>query len=72
MDSLGETLENIGLSQEIQKGLAANLQKKPDFKALEGETAPALREGREVLGALGASVDAVVDAPPLADESGER
>ena len=29
MDSLGETLENIGLSQEIQKGLAANLQKKP-------------------------------------------
>ena len=31
MDSLGETLENIGLSQEIQKGLAANLQKKPDF-----------------------------------------
>merc|ERR1719453_3020105 len=31
MDAIGETLENVGLAQEIQKGLAAGLQTKPAF-----------------------------------------
>jgi len=31
MDQLGETLENVGLAQEIQNGLAKNLQQKPAF-----------------------------------------
>jgi len=34
MEGLAETIENVGLAQEIQKGLAPSLQKKPDFNAL--------------------------------------
>jgi len=37
MDGLAETVENVGLAQEIQKGLAASLQKPPKFKEWQGE-----------------------------------
>ena len=29
MDALGETIQNVGLAQEIQNGLAKNMQKEP-------------------------------------------
>ena len=35
MEGLAETIENVGLAQEIQKGLAPSLQKKPDFAACQ-------------------------------------
>lgn len=37
MDGLAETVENVGLAQEIQKGLASSLQKPPNFKAWQAE-----------------------------------
>lgn len=37
MDGLAEAVENVGLAQEIQKGLAASLQKPPNFKAWQSE-----------------------------------
>lgn len=37
MDGLAETVENVGLAQEIQKGLASGLQKPPKFKEWQGE-----------------------------------
>jgi len=38
MEALGETMENIGLAQEIQKGLAPNLQKPPKWADFQGES----------------------------------
>ena len=38
MDQLGETIENVGLAQEIQKGLAGSLQKPPKWQEIEAET----------------------------------
>ena len=38
MEGLAETIENVGLAQEIQKGLAPSLQKKPDWAALQPKT----------------------------------
>ena len=38
MEGLAETIENVGLAQEIQKGLAPSLQKKPDWAGLQPKT----------------------------------
>lgn len=37
MDAIGETIENVGLAQEIQKGLANNLQKPPKWAEFQGD-----------------------------------
>jgi len=37
MDGLAESVENVGLAQEIQKGLSASLQKPPKFKDWQPE-----------------------------------
>lgn len=37
MDAIGEAVENVGLAQEIQKGLAKSLQKPPKFAEWQGE-----------------------------------
>jgi len=37
MDAIGESVENVGLAQEIQKGLAKSLQKVPKFADWQAE-----------------------------------
>ena len=37
MDAIGETIENVGLAQEIQKGLASSLQKPPKWAEFQPE-----------------------------------
>lgn len=37
MDALGETMENVGLAQEIKNGLAKTLQKPPKFSEMAAE-----------------------------------
>jgi hypothetical protein len=37
MDALGDSLENLGLAQEIQKGLSTGLQKPPKWAEMQGE-----------------------------------
>jgi len=37
MDAIGETIENVGLAQEIQKGLAPSMQKPPKWAEFQPE-----------------------------------
>ena len=48
MDALGETIENVGLAQEIKNGLAKNMQKEPAWP-----DAAAIRAKQDVLKAMG-------------------